>query len=256
MRGKTLSVMAALAVLTLSPTYPSANPLPPVSMPREEMQITIGTERHVTFFGTFFYDSFPWWVGFLDFPLPPVNASNIRVFQDGSEQPWEPSPLIYSTVLPEYPELSMFRWYGPFPAGGTVFIVEYEHQLFERGEDLVFFYSLGTGKYFTTYDEITDAIFTIDLPHRSVLKSIELDDTPVDPSNYTLSGTRLELTLTSQFGPFTSDLILTIQVREPPTAALLGIGLLGLFGAWFRGREANGSTDLTFGSQASDRSFH
>jgi hypothetical protein len=77
-----------------------ANPIPlpvPASMPLEEMTITVGLDKHVTFTGDFTFDYIPGGVcGALpcvavtemQFPLPPVNASSVAVFQDGIPLPW------------------------------------------------------------------------------------------------------------------------------------------------------------------------
>jgi hypothetical protein len=234
---------AVLGSLTVFSISLQANPIPvptPASMPLEEMTVTIDAARHVSFSGDFTFDSIPTTVAEMLFPLPPVNASNVTVRQDGVSLLWSPSSDTYPTVLPEYPLLSMFEWVGPFPAGGAVFTVEYEHDLFLRGSDWVFFYSLGTGKYFPTYDKLTTAIFEIYLPSTALLKAVLLDNTPVDPSLYTLTGSRLDLTLTSEFGPFTKDLVLVLRIPEPATLGLLSIGLLGMLGRLRRSRQLGG----------------
>ncbi|HZP89129.1 MAG TPA: hypothetical protein VFB54_20140 [Burkholderiales bacterium] len=224
-------VVAALSALALFPLGLSANPIPlpvPASMPLEQMQIAIGTDKHVKFTGDFTFDFIPASVTKMLFPLPPVNASAIQVFEDGNPVPSTMSSSVYPTVLPEYPLLSMFEWNGPFPEDGAVFRVDYEHDLFQRGSDWIFFYSLGTGKYFPTYEKITTAMFQIDLPSGATLESVLLDDTPVDPRFYNLIGSRLDLKLTSEFGPFTQDLILVMRIPEPPSLGLLCAMLLAI----------------------------
>jgi hypothetical protein len=216
----------------------SANPIPvpvPASMPLEEMRIQIDGKRHAAFHGRFTFDFIPTDVVEMLFPIPPENATNIQVSQDSRPLPWMPSLATYPTVLPEYPSLSMFKWSGPFPENGAVFDVSYEQDLFLRDAQAVFFYSLGTGKYFPTYEKITTAMFDVHFPSAYALVDILLDGTPVDPSLYRLTDTTLDMTLTSDFGPFTKDLILVFAVvPEPATVWLLGTGVLGLAGFFLR----------------------
>ena len=140
------------------------------------------------------------------------------------------SPHTYPTVLTEYPLLPMFEWSGPFPTKGAVFNVTYEHDLFQSEGKWEFFYSLGTGKYFPTYDKVTTALFEIELPSSYSLVAILLDKTPVDPSHYSVTNNTLNMTLTSEYGPFIKDLRLHF-VPEASPLWLLGVGLLGM--AWF-----------------------
>ncbi len=226
-----LAPRCLVAMVTLLPAYLLANPIPlptPASMPLEEMRISIDNGGHVVFEGRFTFDAIPATVDAMRFPLPPVNASNLQLKQDGVPQPWALTTDTYPTVLPEFAALAMFEWQGPFPAAGAVFTVDYEHDLFQRGSDWVLFYSLGTGKAFPTYDKVTTAHFEIDLPPAATLKSIALDSTPIDPRHYRLSGARPDLTLTSDFGPFSRDLILLMSLPEPATILLTGVAMLVL----------------------------
>jgi hypothetical protein len=199
-------------------------------MPLEEMTISISADRHVTFQGNFSFEYIPTSVSSMQFPLPPVHATNIRVYQDSVAVPWVTSANLYPTVLPEYPQLPMIEWQGPFPVDGAVFTVEYEHDLFGRDGELIFFYSLGTGKYFPIYEKNTTALFAISFPAGYLPVEILLDTTPIDPDNYSLTATGLHMTLTSQFGPFTKDLIVAYAVPEPATFLLVGASLLGFIG--------------------------
>jgi hypothetical protein len=207
-------------------------------MPLEEMTISIGPDGHVRFTGDFTFNFIPDGnCGFLpceavtkmQFPLPPVNPSNVAVFQDGVALPWSISAGTYPTILPDYPNLALFEWAGPFPKDGAVFTVDYEHEVITRDSEWTLFYSLGTGKVFPTYDKVTTALFDITLP-REVLRSLTvmLDDTTVDPGAYTVNGNQLSLELNSNYGPFTRDLIVKFEVPTPGTLWLVAIALAGV----------------------------
>jgi hypothetical protein len=148
------------------------------------------------------------------------------------------STEVYPTVLPEYPAIPMFEWAGPFPEAGGVFTVKYEHEVFSRGEAEVLFYSLGTGKYFPTYDKVSTALVDVFLPSKSALLGVFLDETPVPVEDYTFSNGHLDLTLESTFGPFTQDLIILYDpVPAPAPLSLLMIGLGALAFAVRRSRQ-------------------
>mgnify|MGYP001826480864 FL=1 len=238
MRSNTITFLAASILISPSAL---ANPIPvpvPASMPLEEMSIVIGGAGHVTFTGDFTFDFIP--VGFctglnlpaceevtkMQFPLPPENPSNVAVYQDGRELTPMPSPDIYPTVLQEHPMLPMFEWLGPFPLDGAIFTVKYEHDVFARDDTWVLFYSLGTGKYFPTYDKVTTALIDIFLPPSGELLEVLLDLTPVEPSAYTLTGNKLSISLTSDYGPFTKDLIVSYAIPEPASTWLIAVGII------------------------------
>lgn len=86
-----LAPRCLVAMVTLLPAYLLANPIPlptPASMPLEEMRISIDNGGHVVFEGCFTFDAIPATVDAMRFPLPPVNASNLQLKQDGVPQPW------------------------------------------------------------------------------------------------------------------------------------------------------------------------
>ena len=228
MRCKGIHILMATIVVAVFAQFASGNPIPvpiPASMPLEDMQVDIvdvGGTLHADFYGDFTFDYIPEDVLSMLFPVP-VDATNIAVRQDSGDVSWFMSTEQYPTVLPETPFLPMVRWDGPFPESGAVFTVEYEHDLIERPDEFVFLYALGTGKYHPTYQKITTAMFDISLPPGFTVTSICLDDTPVDPSYYSIDGSQLDITLTSEYGPFTKDLIITL-VPEPATLSLLAIG--------------------------------
>jgi len=200
-----------LIMILATVTSVSANPIPwppPASMPQEDMYIQIQSNDglHAVFTGDFTFTHIPEDVNSMLFPVPP-DANNIRVRQDGVELAWAWSSERYPTVLPEMPTVPMINWQGPFPAGGAVFRVDYEHKLFERSGEFIFFYALGTGKYFPTYEKTTTANFDILLPAGYTVKGVWLDEAKHD---YVVVGSHLTVTVESYFGPITHDLIVSL----------------------------------------------
>ena len=201
-----------LAVVLVTTALASANPIPwppPASMPLEEMYVQIqpdGNDLHAVFTGDFTFTYIPKDVSSMLFPVPP-DANNIRVRQDSNELPWTWSSKEYPTILPEMPNIPMIEWQGPFHPNGAVFRVDYEHDLIERPNDFIFFYALGTGKYFPTYEKTTTAHIDILLPDGFTVAGVRLDETPHE---YKVIGSHLVLTVESQFGPIVHDLIVSL----------------------------------------------
>jgi len=209
MKPKSSTVIFAILVTA---AIVSANPLPvppPANMPAEEMYVQIqpdGNGLHAVFTGLFTFVYIPKDVKSMLFPVPP-DANNIRVWADSNELPWTPSEREYPTILPEMPNIPMIEWQGPFHPNGAVFRVDYEHDLIERPNSFLFFYALGTGKYFPSYEKTTTAHFDILLPDRYTVASVCLDETPHE---YKVLGSHLVLTVKSYFGPIVNDLIVSL----------------------------------------------
>ncbi len=214
MKRKSLPVI--LAAILATTTLASANPIPwppPASMPLEQMYVEIqrdGNDLHAVFTGDFTFTYIPNDVIAMLFPVPP-DANNIGVWQDNVELAWTWSSEEYPTILPEMPTIPMIEWQGPFPLNGAVFRVDYEHDLIERPNEFIFFYALGTGKYFPTYEKTTTAHFDILLPVGFTVAGVWLDDVP---HAYQVDGYHLTLTVQSYFGPIVHDLIVSL-VRGP-----------------------------------------
>jgi len=110
----------------------------------------------------------------------------------------------------------MIEWEGPFPAEGCIFTVEYEHSLIERPEEIIFFYALGTGKYFPTYDKTTTAHFDIKFPSAYKVDSVWLDNDPHDYQVLPMGNiSQLTIVVQSEFGPITKDLIVSLAEQCP-----------------------------------------
>ena len=189
-----------------------ANPIPmPVSasMPLEDMHVEIKpcpAGLGAVFTGEFTFTYIPEDVSSMMFPVPP-DANNIRVWQNDVELTWTWSSQEYPTILPEMPGIPMIQWQGPFPADGAVFRVDYDHNLINRPQEFVFFYALGTGKYFPTYEKTTTAYFDIVLAPGFEVAGVWLDDVPHE---YQVIGRHLMVTVQSYFGPITNDLIVSL----------------------------------------------
>lgn len=215
-----------ITVLTMAVSLTAlSNPIPiprPASMPLEDMDIQIqaaGSSFHAYFSGDFTFDYIPDDVTSMLFPVPP-DAAGIGVWQDDVELFWDWSSDTYPTILPEIPEIPMIEWQGPFPSEGAVFNVQYDHDLIQRPDEFIFFYALGTGKYFPTYEKITTAYFDILLPEQLDVKGVWLDNTAHD---YELIDSHLMITVQSYFGPITKDLIISL-VPEPASLSLFALG--------------------------------
>ena len=210
MKRKSLPVI--LAAILATTTLASANPIPippPASMPLEQMYVEIqrdGDDLHAVFTGDFTFTYIPNDVNSMLFPVPP-DANNIGVWQDNVELAWTWSSEEYPTILPEMPTIPMIEWQGPFPTNGAVFAVDYEHDLIKRPKEFIFFYALGTGKYFPTYEKTTTAHFDILLPVGFAVGGVWLDDIPHE---YEVTNGHLMLTVESWFGPITNDLIVSL----------------------------------------------
>ena len=211
-------IIPALAGAFLAATFVSANPIPipfPACMPLEDMHIDIRPDQdglQAIFSGEFTFTYIPDEVTSMLFPVPP-DAENIHVYQDGDELEWTWSSEKYQTVLPEMPSIPMIEWAGPFPETGTLFRVDYEHDLIGRPEEFIFFYAVGTGKYFPTYEKTTTANFDILLPAGFAVKNVWLDK---EPHEYEVIGSHLLITVQSQFGPITKDLIVSLVPEVSP----------------------------------------
>ena len=208
-----------VALFCLSATA-LANPIPwppPASMPLEDMKINIQTIEGslcAQFSGDFTFNYIPDEVFLMMFPVPP-DVTDIQVYQDDVERSWSWSSENYSTILPEMPSIPMIEWEGPFPTERCVFTVEYEHGLIERPEEYIFFYALGTGKYFQTYDKTTTAYFNIRFPSTYKVESVQLDNDPHDYQVLPMGNiSQLKIVVQSEFGPITKDLLVSLVAKE------------------------------------------
>ena len=185
-------------------------------MPLENMHIDIRPDQdglRAIFSGEFTFTYIPDDVTSMLFPVPP-DAENIHAYQDDVEPEWTWSNEEYPTVVPEMSTIPMIEWQGPFPRDGAVFRVDYEHSLIERPEEFVFFYAVGTGKYFPTYEKTTTANFDILLPAGFAVRGVWLDK---EPHEYDVIGSHLLITVQSQFGPITKDLIVSLVSEIKPS---------------------------------------
>ncbi len=182
-----------------------ANPIPwprPASMPLEDMYSYLDeTDQgglRETFTGNYYFDYVPEDVFMMKYPVPPESDS-ISVAEGKLPEDWHFSPGIfpllhemqipmnpvdwyyirelYPTVLPEWPGIPMIAWNGPFPEK-CFFNVKYRHELLKRGNDYIYFYALGTGKYYETYTKEAIAYLDISMPKHYTMHHLFLDHTP------------------------------------------------------------------------------
>ena len=205
---KLILVLAYLLVVVPCQANPIPWP-PPATMPLEDMYVEIqagGDGLHAVFTGDFTFTYIPEDVNSMLFPVPP-DANNIGVWQDDVELAWAWSSQLYPTILEEIPNIPMIEWQGPFPEYGAVFTVDYEHDLIKRPTKFIFFYALGTGKYFPTYGKTTTAYFDILLPVGFTVAGVWLDETAHE---YEVVDGHLMVTVESWFSPITNDLIVSL----------------------------------------------
>ena len=230
-------LVSILAIILATTTSIQANPIPwpwPATggMLFENIYVEIEPDTnglHAVFTGRFVFTPLPSDVNSILFPVP-TDANNIHVWRfapgppmppsrsqvsgdygDYIELAWSWSSEQYPTILPEMPEIPMIEWQGPFPADGAFFRVDYEHNLIKRSNESIFFYALGTDKYFPEYDKTTVARFEILLPENYVVKGVWLDETP---HTYEVVDSNLILNIDSISGPIINDLIISLVPRH------------------------------------------
>lgn len=217
MKMKKLSIV--LVIILATTISIKANPIAvptPANMLLENINVEIKPDvsrLHAVLTGYFTFTDIPADVNSMLFPVP-SDATNISVWQDGAELTRTWSSEKYTTILPEMPKIPMIQWQGPFPTGGAVFRVDYEHSLITRPaeKEFIFFYALGTGKYFPTDDKPTTANIGIMLPMGYEVKGVWLDKTP---QKYKIVGSQLRVTIESKFGPIKRDLIVSLVPSKP-----------------------------------------
>ncbi|MGD2094523.1 MAG: hypothetical protein PVH77_05900 [Phycisphaerales bacterium] len=202
---------AILLIIFISLAPASANPVLPTqaSMPLEDMQIQINPSPKglsAAFSGEFFFEFIPEDVNSILFPVPP-DANNIHIDINNTDLPWTWSNQMYPTILPEMPTIPMIEWQGSFPIHGAVFGVDYEHDLIKRSNNFIFFYAVGTGKYYPTDETNTTAFFDIFLPPGFEVSGVWLDGMPYE---YEMSGQHLMVIVQSNLNPITNDLIVSL----------------------------------------------
>ncbi|NQT21138.1 MAG: hypothetical protein HQ592_15630 [Planctomycetes bacterium] len=143
--------------------------------------------------------------------LPPV-----------SPQPWYYIRELYPTVVPGWPGIPMLAWHGPINADATddiipppptfpptaLYRVNYEYNMRRWGRGWLYFYALGTGKYYSTYQKQAISFLDITMPKHLTMSRLSLDNTP-HAFAVTCEGDKTVVSVyaTAQFGPFTKDII-------------------------------------------------
>ena len=137
-------------------------------------------------------------------------------------QPWYYIRELYPTVVPGWPGIPMIAWNAPlnadpgdvvvqsdptFPPTG-LYRVNYEYNMRRWGRGWLYFYAIGTGKYYSTYQKEAIAFLDITMPRHLMMSRLFLDH---DPHAFAVTcegdNTVVSVYATAQFGPFTKDII-------------------------------------------------
>lgn len=221
-------------------TIVEANPIPfpiPASMPLEDMysklEETDSGNLRETFMGDYYFSYIPGDVYMMKYPLP-QECDNISVemgelseiWQIGPYPPFSPPELLrsmemmewfkisdlYTTILTEWPNIPMIAWNGPFPEKALL-RVQYQHNLLKKNEGYLYFYALGTGKYFSTYQKEALSFLDISMPIKYDMTRLFLDKTQyvfAVTEESDAQGERhriVSIHASALFGPFIKDII-------------------------------------------------
>jgi len=217
-----------------------ANPIPwplPAKMPLEDMYSVLEETRpgrlRETFLGNYYFSYIPEDLSMMKYPVPP-RSRGISVAMGKLPGDWEYSPdafpflhemqlemdplvwsyirELYPTVLPQWPGIPMIAWRGPFP-GKALLSVKYQHDLISNLSEHIYFYALGTGKYYETYQKEAVSFLDISMPLKYTMRRLYLDKTP---HAFAMTCERDEegkvrrvvsIHATARFGPFRKDII-------------------------------------------------
>ena len=231
--------IVVIAIVAISGVV-SANPIPwplPASMPLEDMYSTLdeidvgGLSEN--FVGDYYFSYIPSDLELMKYPLPP-ESDGVAVSMGKLPEDWQFDPSLlyivhemrpdmdlvpwnhigelYPTVVPEWPGIPMIAWGQPFPQK-ALYSVKYQHNLLQRGRDYIYFYALGTGKYYSTYQKQAISFLDISMPVQYNMLRLFLDKTPhafattTELDQQGRKRTIVSVYAAAQFGPFTRDII-------------------------------------------------
>ncbi|MGA1865679.1 MAG: thrombospondin type 3 repeat-containing protein, partial [bacterium] len=126
---------------------------------------------------------------------------------------------LYPTILTEWPNIPMIAWVRAFPPRALL-RVRYQHNLLKKNDGYLYFYALGTGKYFSTYQKEAVAFLDISMPVKYDMARLFLDKTQypfavTEESDSEGKGQRVvSIHASAMFGPFTKDVIGEIADTE------------------------------------------
>jgi hypothetical protein len=186
-----------------------------------------------SFVGNYYFTYIPEEVNRMKYPVPP-DYTGIDVAMGKFPEEWVFSPEaipyihelqlemellrwfrireLYPTVVPEWPGIPMIAWDGPFPQKALL-SVKYQYTLLRQEGGYLYFYALGTGKYYETYQKEAIAFLDISMPMTYGMSRLFLDNTP-----HAFAVTRekddsgnprriVSIYATAEFGHFTKDVI-------------------------------------------------
>lgn len=237
----TLMFMMLLAPWTRldMPVVANPIPVPTLIMPEEYINVTLssGDGKVLTKVnGTYPFVNINYSTVKMDYPVPP-NATSISVEMNGTSLDWTYNTKVYSTVIGDWP---MINWtISPVPSHFEV-KTYYEHPVPLIGNNYMFLYAMGTGRYLETYAKETTAYVRIRMEtNYTALRVYTVGNVSGEwvwkSVSYTIIRENttdiITLNVTSQqFEPLKEDLLLTFSTD--PTAVLWDLnndGIVDIF---------------------------
>jgi len=243
--GLTIALLAGWSASANPIPWPVPASMPLEDMYSELLEIDGDTGLREHFRGDYYFSRIPEDLYLMKYPVPP-GSENIRVYFGKLQDDWQFDPAafpymhetlpqlaeqrwfyireLYPTVVPGWPGIPMIAWRGPFDDTESededdiptppsfpptaLYQAQYEYNLRRWHNGWLYFYALGTGKYYSTYQKEAISFLDITMPRHLNMARLFLDYTP-HPFAFTQEGEKTVVSIyaATQFGPFTRDII-------------------------------------------------